>query len=116
MCFEVDENLYCERDYHKKFSPQCGYCKEPIKENAIEALGKHFHQDHFFCSQCGKTFDSECLFMQYDGKAYCQEDYASLFAGRCAGCQQNLMGEYISAMDKNWHNECFTCSVTFFLF
>lgn len=29
--------LFCENDYHTRFSPVCAYCDEPIKKNAIEA-------------------------------------------------------------------------------
>jgi hypothetical protein len=112
LVFERDDALFCEKDYHKRYSPPCHYCKEPIKENAIEAVNKFFHADHFFCSQCGKTFGRDDLFMQYDGKAYCEDDYASLFAGRCAGCHLFLTTEYITALDKTWHNECFVCSVS----
>jgi flagellar biosynthesis/type III secretory pathway chaperone len=31
LCYEVDDKLWCERDYHKKYSPECHYCHEPIK-------------------------------------------------------------------------------------
>jgi LIM domain len=64
LCFEKNNKIFCEKDYHRLFSPQCAYCKEPIKESAIEALGMHFHSDHFFCSQCGKTFDQNDMFLQ----------------------------------------------------
>ncbi|KAI8911732.1 paxillin [Gorgonomyces haynaldii] len=110
LCFEMEGNLYCERDFHKRFSPECAYCKEPIKENAISALGKSFHQDHFFCSQCGTQFGPNGVFMEYDGKAYCRDDYEALFAGICYGCNKKLVGSFLSALNKTWHNDCFVCS------
>lgn len=32
LVFDKDDILWCERDYHKTFSPECFFCKEPIKE------------------------------------------------------------------------------------
>lgn len=133
IVFEKNNALYCERDYHKKFSPQCAYCKEPIKDNPIEAVGKHFHSDHFFCSQCGienlmigKTFDKNDLYMQVNvfcnlstkGKRtvrktityYLPED-GTVNLKSSDGCHKGLVNEYITALDKNWHPECFICSV-----
>lgn len=111
--FQKHGNLYCEKHYHKNFSPNCAYCNNPIKDGKIvSALGKQFHPAHFFCSQCGKVFDAKVSYIEYDKKAYCQEDYLQLFAGRCSGCHKPLDGEYISAMDKDWHTNCFICSVT----
>ena len=122
LLFEREGNLYCERDYHKNFSPQCAYCTEPIKQvtlvtdpkNAIEAVGKYFHTDHFFCSQCGNLFGADDSFMQYDGKAYCREDYESLFAGKCSACHKPLNDQYITALDRTWHHNCFKCTVIYY--
>jgi LIM domain len=47
--------------------------------------------------------------MEYEGKAYCTEDYSMLFANRCAGCERPLIGPYMVALNKNWHKECFVC-------
>jgi hypothetical protein len=33
--FEMNERLWCEKDYHKTFSPQCFYCKEPITDVSV---------------------------------------------------------------------------------
>ncbi|KAJ3049794.1 hypothetical protein HK102_012416, partial [Quaeritorhiza haematococci] len=77
----------------------------------ISALGKTFHPEHFFCGQCGRTFDaaSGVGFMEYDGKAYCQEDYAALFAKTCAGCSKALLDNYMIACGAMWHTGCFKC-------
>ncbi|KAH9270427.1 hypothetical protein BASA83_007426 [Batrachochytrium salamandrivorans] len=112
VCFERDNQLFCEKDYHVRFSPQCGYCKEPIKDNrVIEALGQTFHRAHFFCSHCGKTFGPEDTFQEYEGKAYCEEDFVMLFALKCSACHGSILEESISALGHKWHARCFTCSV-----
>ncbi|KAJ3043057.1 hypothetical protein HDV00_005965 [Rhizophlyctis rosea] len=41
--------------------------------------------------------------------AYCEEDYFNLFAMKCAGCKQGLVGEYVSACGKEFHPQCFVC-------
>lgn len=46
----------------------------------MNALEKHWHPDHFFCSQCGRHFPPGQGFMEKDGKAYCEEDYFNMFA------------------------------------
>lgn len=45
--------------------------------------------------------------------AYCEEDYFNLFAMKCAGCKQGLIGEYVSACGKEYHPGCFVCMVSF---
>lgn len=108
--FDRDDKLWCERDYHLTYSPQCGFCHEPIKENAVEALGQSFHPEHFFCAQCGMNLAQE-TFMECQGKPFCAEDYATIFASRCVHCLKPLLEDYVSALDKSYHVKCFTCSV-----
>jgi hypothetical protein len=67
LSFEKESELYCERDYHAKFSPQCHYCLLPIKEVGIEALGKTFHAEHFFCVQCGINLSNQ-EYHEHQGK------------------------------------------------
>jgi Fe2+ or Zn2+ uptake regulation protein len=57
--FEKNGGIYCEKDFHKKFSPECAVCKEPIKDGGLEACGNNFHLEHFYCGQCGKVLDPE---------------------------------------------------------
>ncbi|KAJ8324553.1 hypothetical protein QVD99_002570 [Batrachochytrium dendrobatidis] len=111
VCFERDNELFCKQHYHEKFSPQCAYCKEPIQDNRIiEALNQTFHRAHFFCSHCGKNFEADDTFQEYEGKAYCEDDFIMLFAKKCALCQEPILGEIISALTRQWHTHCFVCS------
>ncbi|KAI8900211.1 hypothetical protein BC833DRAFT_523783 [Globomyces pollinis-pini] len=109
ICFDHDSSLWCENCYHKTFSATCGFCNEPIKEDKVDALGKSFHPNHFFCAQCGSTL-VDASFIECQGKAFCKEDYATLFASRCATCQQPITEDQISAISKNYHPKCFVCS------
>ncbi|OUM66761.1 hypothetical protein PIROE2DRAFT_40575, partial [Piromyces sp. E2] len=69
------------------------------------------HPNHFFCSYCGCKFSEEVPFFEIDGKPYCEEDYSRLFGKMCQECNEVINGEFITAMDMCWHNECFKCRV-----
>ncbi|KAJ3274130.1 hypothetical protein HDV01_003413 [Terramyces sp. JEL0728] len=110
LTFDRDKLLWCEKDYHQTFSAQCGYCKEPVKDEGIEALGMTFHEDHFFCAMCGKNL-IKTSFIEYQAKAFCEDDYNTFFATRCAGCMQPLIDDYVTVLSKNYHKHCLVCTV-----
>ncbi|XP_034251487.1 paxillin isoform X4 [Thrips palmi] len=106
--FERDGRPYCEPDYHNLFSPRCAYCNGPILDKCVTALEKTWHTEHFFCAQCGKQFGEEG-FHERDGKPYCRDDYFDMFAPKCGGCNRPIMENYISALNSQWHADCFVC-------
>lgn len=108
--FEKDGRPYCERDFHELFSTRCAYCNGPILDTCINALGKTWHPDHFFCAHCGRSFEGGG-FMEYQGKAYCEEDYFGLFAPKCAApsCGNPILAECVTALGVQWHPDCFVC-------
>ncbi|XP_032778758.2 paxillin isoform X6 [Daphnia magna] len=106
--FERDGQPYCEPDYHHLFSPRCAYCNGPILDKCVTALDQTWHPDHFFCTQCGCQF-GEDGFQEKDGKPYCKEDYLSMFALKCKGCNSAITEGYISALNGQWHPNCFVC-------
>ncbi|XP_071849259.1 paxillin-like isoform X2 [Apostichopus japonicus] len=106
--FERDEKAYCENDYHNLFSPRCAYCNGAILGTCITALEQTWHPEHFFCAQCGKNFGKDG-FHEKNGKAYCPEDYFDMFAPKCGGCHRAIMDNYITALNVQWHPDCFVC-------
>ncbi|KAG8224198.1 hypothetical protein J437_LFUL002652 [Ladona fulva] len=106
--FERDGVPYCEPDYHNLFSPRCAYCNGPILDKCVTALEKTWHTEHFFCAQCGKQFGEEG-FHEKEGKPYCRDDYFDMFAPKCGGCNRPIMENYISALNGQWHPDCFVC-------
>ncbi|XP_062526703.1 leupaxin isoform X8 [Bombyx mori] len=106
--FERDGRPYCEPDYHNLFSPRCAYCNGPILDKCVTALEKTWHTEHFFCAQCGQQFGEEG-FHERDGKPYCRADYFDMFAPKCGGCNKPIMENYISALNTQWHPDCFVC-------
>ncbi|KAF0546384.1 LIM-domain-containing protein [Gigaspora margarita] len=108
--FEKDGYPYCHLDYHELFSPKCGHCGNTIEGPFITALGKSWHQGHFFCRECGDPFEAGG-FMVKDGFPYCEKDWIKKFAPKCKGCQEPIRGEFTNALDGMWHRECFVCKV-----
>lgn len=51
-----------------------------------------------------------------DGKAYCRDCYFDSFAPKCAGCNQAITDNFISALNSQWHPDCFVCWVCVFIF
>lgn len=50
--------------------------------------------------------------MVHEGKPYCQEDYLKICGKKCSGCGEYISGEYINALDQEWHKKCFNCFVS----
>ncbi|GAN03367.1 leupaxin [Mucor ambiguus] len=108
--YEKDSLPYCALDYHELFSPRCDFCKTPIEEHSISALGKTYHAGHFFCRECGKPFDEETNFLEHGGHAYCEADYYKQFGKACKGCEEMITGDFLVALGGEWHKECFVCA------
>ncbi|KAI8369996.1 hypothetical protein BD560DRAFT_397323 [Blakeslea trispora] len=111
IAFYEKEGLpYCALDYHELFSPRCDFCKTPIEEHSISAIGKTYHPGHFFCRECGKPFDEETDFLEHEGHAYCEKDYYKQFGKKCRGCEEIITGDFLVALGGDWHKECFVCA------
>lgn len=108
--YERDNLPYCEHDYQALFSPKCAYCLGPILDKVTIALDKTFHPEHFVCAHCGCQFETEDGFHEKDGKPYCKNDFFELFANKCGGCNLPITANYITALDCQWHPDCFVCS------
>jgi hypothetical protein len=74
-------------------------------------MEKTWHTEHFFCVQCGQQFGDDG-FHEKDGKPYCRKDYFDMFAPKCAGCNRAIMENYISALNSQFHPDCFVCRVS----
>ncbi|KAG0236037.1 hypothetical protein BGW42_004145 [Actinomortierella wolfii] len=108
--FQRDGHPYCHYDYHEKFSPRCAHCDTAIENECLTALGKDWHPDHFFCRACGDPF-GEDGYMIHEDRPYCEKDYLNLFAPKCASCQGPIQGDFINALKRKWHRDCFGCTV-----
>ncbi|KAJ3598023.1 hypothetical protein NHX12_001537 [Muraenolepis orangiensis] len=78
-----DNNPYCVQDYHRRFSPLCVSCNEPIipapgSEETVRvvALDKNFHLKCYRCEDCARPLSIEadadgCY--PLDGKILCMK-------------------------------------------
>jgi len=79
-------------------------------QKCVTALGQTWHPDCFFCAQCGCQF-GEDGFHEKDGKPYCKPCYLGMFALKCKACNMAITEGYISALNAQWHPQCFVCRV-----
>ncbi len=77
----------------------------------MRALDKTWHPEHFFCTLCGKKFGSDG-FHEKDNKAFCRECYYENYAPSCKRCNKAIMEGFITALNAQWHPECFSCKVS----
>ncbi|KAI5817437.1 hypothetical protein BZA77DRAFT_333088 [Pyronema omphalodes] len=102
--------FYCHLDYHELFSPRCKSCKTPIEGEVVVACGSTWHQGHFFCAECGDSFNSESKFVEKDGHAWCVGCYTKRFSSKCKKCRKPVTETVIKALGGEWHEECFCCT------
>ncbi|TRY91700.1 hypothetical protein DNTS_003340 [Danionella cerebrum] len=106
---ELRSELFCLPCHDKLCVPICGACRRPIEGRIVNALGKHWHVEHFVCTKCEKPFlgHPHC---ERRGLAYCETHYNQLFGDVCFRCNRVIEGEVVSAINKAWCVRCFSCS------
>ena len=105
---ERDGHFHCEACYAQRFNPRCAACQEAIVGAYVSALGRTFHPHHFTCHHCQAPFPDH-HFRQHDDRAYCESDYALLFAPPCHTCHQPVVGAVFEALGQKYHLGCFVC-------
>ncbi|KAI8581312.1 hypothetical protein K450DRAFT_232442 [Umbelopsis ramanniana AG] len=97
----------------------CSRCQLPLKGQLVRALQGVFHLDCFTCLDCGKVVASKFFPTTVEsGKILplCERDYFRRLNLVCENCGEALRGAYISALDKKYHVEHFTCSMCSIVF
>ncbi|KAJ8487930.1 hypothetical protein ONZ45_g14153 [Pleurotus djamor] len=98
-------------------SSACASCKKPMAGSFVRALGTVFHLDCFKCmltQDCGEVVANKFFpFEGSEGFQYplCERDYFRRLNLICAKCNNALRGSYITACNKKFHVEHFTCSL-----
>ncbi|KAJ5917193.1 hypothetical protein N7466_010747 [Penicillium verhagenii] len=93
----------------------CQKCNEPLTGQFVRALGGTFHLECFKCEDCGEIVASK--FFPVDSEDHklqfplCETDYFRRLNLLCHDCGGALRGSYITALDRKYHIEHFTCSV-----
>ncbi|KAG7093922.1 hypothetical protein E1B28_007558 [Marasmius oreades] len=95
-------------------SASCASCGKPMYGPFVRALGTVFHLNCFKCMDCGDVVASKFFPIEGpDGKQQplCERDYFRRLNLICAKCGMALRGSYITACNKKFHVEHFTCSI-----
>ncbi|KAH6916254.1 LIM domain-containing protein [Coprinopsis sp. MPI-PUGE-AT-0042] len=100
-------------------SATCSACGKPMQGPFVRALQTVFHLNCFKCMDCGDVVASK--FFPIDGpdgkqSPLCERDYFRRLNLICAKCGMALRGSYITACNKKFHVEHFTCSLCSTLF
>jgi len=86
----------------------CPTCNRPVMGEAVVALGKVWHREHFVCTIDDKEIGND-LYFSWNDQIYCESHYNELFSPQCAKCGKPILDDLISALDKTYHRSCFTC-------
>ena len=93
----------------------CKKCGEALTGQFVRALGGTYHLDCFKCADCGQIVASKFFPVDAeDGSGQyplCETDYFRRLELLCFECGGALRGSYITALDRKYHIEHFTCSV-----
>lgn len=92
-----------------KSKGECPTCKRPVIGEAIAALGKVWHPEHFVCCVDDREIGQDPYYT-WNGNIYCTSHYQELFSPECSKCSRPILDNLISAMDKSFHAECFVCT------
>jgi len=108
--FEIKGSFWCDRCYETGGVMLCAQCNKPIIGKITQGLGgKNYHPEHFICIVCKKSLDGS-VFLEQDGKIYCEKDYDDQFSTKCADCGQVIQGECMQDEGKYWHLDHFKCA------
>ncbi|KAJ3110307.1 hypothetical protein HDU96_006734 [Phlyctochytrium bullatum] len=94
----------------------CGICSRKIHGQFVRVrpLNSYYHIDCFRCATCGQVVAEKFFpLTEEDGSTrfYCEKDYFARLDLLCARCGMALRGPHISALNKKYHLEHFTCSM-----
>ncbi|KJZ76622.1 hypothetical protein HIM_03958 [Hirsutella minnesotensis 3608] len=93
----------------------CKKCGEPLTGQFVRALDGTFHLDCFKCRDCGQIVASKFFpASDEDGQGQyplCETDYFRRLGLLCYQCGGALRGSYITALDRKYHVDHFTCSL-----
>lgn len=138
------------RDISRGIDPSMQYLSSAFNSNSTDStlsrmLGNEVKAKNQFCAECGNSI--EIGYKNPDNinstAVYCKKHYEELFASKCEGCNQPIMGQFlnvngkkyhlqchsqdiacsgcnqrifgetIQACDKNWHPKCFKCTLCY---
>ncbi|ODV93762.1 hypothetical protein PACTADRAFT_51518 [Pachysolen tannophilus NRRL Y-2460] len=104
----------------KKPIKYCKSCGQQLSGQFVRALGDVYHVSCFRCYECGKECASKFFSSEIKDPitgvegtkiALCEYDYFKKLDLICYKCNNALRGPYVTALNRKYHLEHFTCSV-----
>ncbi|KAH9021711.1 RhoGAP-domain-containing protein [Lactarius deliciosus] len=92
----------------------CRACGLPLEGQFVRALKSIFHLQCFTCIDCGDVVASKFFPIgdpNEEQQQLCERDYFRRLNLCCAKCDGALRGSYITATNKKYHIEHFTCAL-----
>ncbi|XP_075251628.1 leupaxin-like isoform X1 [Convolutriloba macropyga] len=108
-CFDAVTHKMASMGIHAPSKGVCEKCGMTIHGQIVTAVGKLWHPSCFCCVLCMKQLAGEDFYERH-GEAFCESCYQQSFAPKCHQCNQPIIETFVSALDQNWHPECFACN------
>lgn len=93
----------------------CAHCNKPIHNNALRALGSHYHEECLVCYDCGTVCKPKYFPYELPDSGntvlLCQKHYFTRNNLLCSVCNEPLNGVYFSTFGKLYDEEHFCCSL-----
>jgi len=86
----------------------CDHCHEKIVGSILSSGKKFYHPRHFICGGCKCSLNGKPFF-EVDDQPMCVNCYNDQHGVKCAFCNEFITGQYITALNKNWHPDHLRC-------
>lgn len=107
-----DDKPHCSTCFETNYANVCVQCDQKIGINFkdLSYKGRHWHEQCFQCTDCGKSLLQQ-TFGTKDDRIYCGKCFDSNFGSRCVRCELVIpTGQRkVEYKSQHWHEQCFLC-------